>query len=102
MKFTQRIPGGVDLGNETPISFTFETLEELLSSEYVRRFATSIPTSTFYRFSLCEITPHYHGDKFDTSLMVEYNNGEFWWCVGHIDHGKNLALPRWEPSKGKE
>lgn len=99
MKFTQRVHGGVDLGNEKPYSFEFETVEELVSNEYVQRFSKSYDDSKFYRFSLSEMDPVYSNHQFDTTLMAESNEGTLWWCVGYIDHGINLPLPKWEPKR---
>lgn len=97
MKFTQHVPGAVDLGDEAPYSFEFETVEELVSNEFVQRFSKSYAGSVFHQFSISPMHPSYSNYRFDTTLMAEYNDGTKWWCVGHIDQGKNLALPNWEP-----
>ena len=97
MKFTQHVPGAVDLGDQEPLSFTFETAEELVSNEYVKRFTRTRPGQVFHQLSISPLNPHYCNNRFDSSLMAEFNNGTWWWCVGHIDHGRNLNLPAWEP-----
>ena len=89
----------VDLGDDEPLSFAFETVEELVTNEYVTRFTRNNNDKVFYRLSLTPLNPHYCRHRFDTSLMAEFNDGTWWWCVGHIDRGANLALPKWEPKE---
>lgn len=54
--------------------FDFDTVEELLSWDWVRGFAN--PTNQekrFHRFSI-----------YDTYLMVEYDEGYEWWAIAVI------------------
>ena len=81
--FVQRIPGGCDISGD-PLSFEFNTTEELLALEYVQRFAKHRP-STFVMEDNC--------------LMVISDNGYHWWVVGYIEKPNEINLPKWDGPK---
>lgn len=63
-------------------SCQFETLEDLLRHDFIRR---NTAYRSFFRFSIAE----------DNTLMAEYRDGFEWWVVGHIDDPSGLHLPAW-------
>jgi len=82
-RFVEHYPAYCDYD---PKSYGFDTLEELLNIEFVKRFKNQ---KGFCRYSYS--SPH---------LMAEYNEGKKWWCVGSIRN--NLGLPKWEPIYEKD
>ena len=84
--FTQHVPAMVDLGDTPPISFHFDTVEELINHEYVKRFDRD---DHIWKLS----HPSYHGDR--CSLLTVKNDDSWWWVVGHIANGEELELPKW-------
>lgn len=65
--------------------FEFETVEELLRNQLVRRWTKDLD-KPFYRFS-----------KNENRLIVESDNGKVWNVVGFIEKPELLNLPDWEP-----
>lgn len=94
--FTNRIrrhfPAYCDYDQE---SYGFNTQEDLLALPFVKYFKESpIKNKTFFQFSLSQ------SDSF-ISLMAEYNQGTYWWCIGQLRHSNNLTLPIWTPNYNK-
>jgi hypothetical protein len=76
-----------------PVTTEFETLDELLSLDFVKRFNDG--DNSFYRFSVNDYSTRVH-------LMAEYDEGRKWWVVGYI-YGiakDDIGLPQWKPNKG--
>ena len=81
-KFTQHIPNFVD--GATPEIFEFETTEQLLNSEVVKRYKGD----DFSNFAMS-----------DSHLMVISDNGFNWWVVGRIQDPSRVDLPLWDGGK---
>ena len=81
-EFTQHIPAFVDVGREPPPSFEFDTLDELLSNEVVKRYGKG---KDFSHFALS-----------DNYLMEISDSGFHWWVVGYIKNPDDIDLPKWE------
>lgn len=79
-KITPHIPNFVDIERPDPISFN--TTIELLELDFVQDFKEKWGEHTFYRFSLD-----------NKALVAEYDNGEWWWCVGHLKSTEGIDLP---------
>ena len=79
--FLQHIPAFVDV-DERPQKIPFETTEELLSLEVVKRYSTRPSFS------------HFAVD--DNYLMEIYDDGFGWWVVGRIGCPESVELPKWE------
>lgn len=94
MKFTQHVPGAVDLGDIPPVSFSFTILEELTTHEFIREFVTA---KNFYRLSIAPHEPNFF-NKSDGCLMAEFSGGKHWWVLGYIEESKQLNLPTWVPT----
>lgn len=79
-RFRQHIPMFVNDG-EGGVSFTFETTEELLAHDVVRR----------------HIGPkHSHFVMGGRHLMEISDEGFEWWVVGFVEKPEEIALPQWE------
>ena len=73
-----------------PVSFDFETIDELMSIEFVKQWKSN----EFFQFSIAPSGDDYH-------LMCEFKNGTKWYVVGYLTGIKEhkLNLPLWEPKK---
>jgi len=83
-EFTQHIPAFVDVREKIP-THEFETIEDLLSLEVVKRYGQG---KDFSHFALS-----------DNHLMEISDDGFKWWVVGYIKNVKDLVLPKWEGGK---
>jgi len=81
--FRQRIPRFVD--NDNPLEFDFDTVEELVNHPYIQEWLNKNPHSILV--------------KSEGILMVVYNEGFNWWCIGWITNPDDLELPEWEGGK---
>ena len=79
-KFMQHIPSFVDIDGDPP-SGEFETTEELLALEVVRRYGRS---DDFSHFAIS-----------DHCLMEISDNGFKYWVVGYIKTPGLVDLPKW-------
>jgi hypothetical protein len=79
---TQHIPGGCDVAYDEPDKAFFNTTEELLNIDFVKRHS-KIKGFSHYAMS---------GDR----LMVISNEGKFWWVLGYIKRPELVDLPKWE------
>lgn len=86
--FRQHIPGFVD-GCEPEIA-TFQSAEELLALSVVERYRED-PNRGFHRFSIARQS------RGPSLLMVERDDGRWWWVVGYIDDATGIDLPEWFP-----
>jgi hypothetical protein len=77
----------VDLGDKSPIQFDFNTLDELLSHEYVKRF---FEEDHIWKYSSAK----YAGES--DYLMIVNKDNSWWWVVGYITDGAALGLPAWK------
>lgn len=78
--FKQHIPNymeGFDIWETA-----FDTLEELLASDYMKRWANY---PEFHQFSLS-----------DNCLMAELNKGFNWRVAGYIKYPELIDLPKWQ------
>lgn len=87
--FRQHIPDFVS-GVKRQI-FKFETLEELLDNDIVKRWRMHpfeedkpSPPDYFHRYSLS-----------DNRLMAELKDGKEWYVIGYIANPEGLDLPKW-------
>ncbi len=67
---------------------TFETKDDLKDISFVKRW---MDDPKFYQLSICR----YDGSK---DLMVELDEGKWWWVVGYLEHDVP-ELPSWKPPK---
>ena len=79
-RFKQHIPAFVDV-DEKPLWHNFETTEDLLSLEIVKRYIGKY----FSHFALS-----------DNHLMEISDDGFSWWVVGYIEDPSVVVLPQWE------
>lgn len=70
-----------------PITFKFNTTEELLSHPWVQGWKDDANIK-FYRFSLS-----------DNCLMAELNEGKNWRVLGYIENPKLVNLPAWKEKR---
>lgn len=77
--FRQHTPSFVDV--DRPEAIPFETTEQLLALEVVRRYGKR---PDFSHFALS-------GDL----LMEISDEGHHWWVVGYIDQPELVDLPKW-------
>lgn len=90
MIFVKHIPTFIDTDRvETP--WRFDTLAELLANPW---FDSWVADPTFFRFSLAD----------RDTLMLERNEGRWWWVLGFLREGdpQSLGLPKWEPNRGRD
>lgn len=83
MKTFRQIRSSFNDPDDKMFSCQFETMEDLLHHDYVRRHTVY---RHFFRFS---IIPR------DNTLMAEFTDGFEWWVVGRIDDPSDLHLPEW-------
>jgi len=81
--FIQHIPSMVDI--DPPTEIPFETTEELLALEIVKRFGEH---PNFSHFAMS-----------DNRLMKISDEGYHWWVVGYIKHPDQVDLPKWSGAK---
>lgn len=85
-KFRPRYPAFVDAPSDTT-EIEFNTIEDLLHVEFVKRFADD-PQFDCFR-------------KSDNVLMAIYNDGYTWIAVGYVEFPDLLDLPEWDKGKYK-
>ena len=96
MKIRQHIPSCCS--GVTPNEAEFTTVEELLEIDWVK---LAKEDKDFYRFSFS------FRDEPDifSALMLELNEGKFWWVIGYVpfENAKQLKdkLPNWTPTYSK-
>ena len=84
-EFRQHIPSFVEtMGEKQPI-YEFETLDDLLSLEVVKRYSKD---KDFSYFALSR-----------NKLMEIGDDGFYWWVVGYIKNPDKLDLPEWKGGK---
>ena len=84
-KFIQHIPGFI--GGIEPERNDFETTEDLLKLEAVRRYGRG---KDFSHFALS-----------DDLLMEISDEGLRWWVVGSIEKPEEVDLPKWDGGRYK-
>jgi hypothetical protein len=83
-KIVQHIPNFCDVD---PKEAEFNTLEELLNISWVKSWKKDHDKKgPFFRYSLNE--------KY---LMIERNEGKWWWTIGRIQRPDEVDLPEWKP-----
>lgn len=82
-KFTQHIPSFIETDLPPP-SFEFETTEQLLNHELVKRYIDD-------KFS--------HFAMSGNTLMRISDDGYSWWVVGYIKEPDKVDLPQWDGGK---
>ncbi len=80
-KFSKHIPDFVDVDRNKNSTEEFETIEELLSLEGVRRYGKDV--SSYFAMA-------------DNCLMEISDNGFYWWVIGYIKNPELVNLPKWE------
>jgi hypothetical protein len=83
MRIFRQIRSSFNDPDDKMFSCLFETMEDLLHYDFIRR---NTVYHSFFRFSITE----------DNALMAEYSDGFRWWVVGRIDDPSNLGLPWWK------
>lgn len=78
--FLQHIPGFVDI-EEKPQKIPFETTEELLNLEVVKRYSSN---PCFSHFAV------------SNNLLIEISDDGTHWVVGYIGDTTKIKLPKWE------
>lgn len=78
-QFRQHIPNFID--NDDPNTFTFETTQEFLDNEYINWYTKQ---QNFFRLS-----------KQDDCVILEKDDGFYWWVLGYIKDPASLDLPEW-------
>jgi hypothetical protein len=81
--FTQHIPAFVEVDLPAPVPF--ETTEDLLALEVVRRYGKR---KDFSHFAMS-----------DNCLMEISDGGYHWWVVGYIEKPDEVNLPKWSGGK---
>lgn len=81
--FQQHIPAFCDVDRPAPV--LFETTEDLLALEIVRRYGKRPDFS--------------HFAMFDNALMEISDGGHYWWLVGYVEHPEMVSLPKWTGGK---
>ena len=82
--FKQHIPSFFDV-DEKPKKINFNTTEELLNLEIVKRYGKR---EDFSHFAIS-----------DNTIMEISNNGMHWWVVGFIGDPSLVDLPKWDGGK---
>lgn len=86
-KITQHVPSFADQRIAFRAIAEFETVEQLLTVGFVRRW--NRPGAVFCKTTSLEDPEHWY-------LMVDYDvPGGQWWVIGMIDDGESLELPVW-------
>lgn len=91
-RFVQHYPAYFSVEDTDYFTLNFNTTEELLKCEFVTRWKKDVDGRRFYRYS---ISPR--ESYCPALLMVEYDEGTFWWCLGSIKSVEGLTLPEWKP-----
>jgi hypothetical protein len=88
--YRQRIPNYIDLGIPPP-GFDFDTTEELINHPELQRNMEMIPNTELYL----------HNEPYISEglLMMVYNEGLTWCCVGYIKNPEDVNLPAWSGCK---
>lgn len=81
--FQQHIPAFCDVDRPAPVPF--ETTEDLLALEIVRRYGKRPDFS--------------HFAMYDDALMEISDGGHYWWLVGYVEHPEMVSLPKWTGGK---
>jgi hypothetical protein len=77
--FTQHVPSFCDM--DAPAPTPFETTEDLLALEVLKRYSRKPGFSHFAMSS--------------NALMEVSDGGYFWWVVGYVEHPELVDLPKW-------
>lgn len=85
--FTQYIPSYADMPSKRHPGTPFNTTEELLALDVVRRYKTE----SFHKWVMD-----------DSYLMALTDKGRKWWVVGYIKYPAAIKLPKWDGGKRKE
>jgi len=80
-KAKKHYPNFVDVGESNKETFEFETVEELLACEWVQSYTR---WNEFHNF--CR-------DEDGYSLMLESEDGMYWWVVAYVPLGSIDELP---------
>jgi hypothetical protein len=91
-RFVQHYPNSFTVEDTDYFTLNFNTQEELMSCEFVARWKETMDNRKFHKYS---ISPRDHYCA--ASLMVEYDEGKYWWCIGYIKNTDGLTLPEWKP-----
>lgn len=84
-RFVQHYPAFFTAEDDDYFVLNFNTQDELLACEFIIRWEKDSDERKFHRYSLS-----------DNHLMVEYENGKEWWCIGRLKTIDGLNLPKWE------
>lgn len=79
-KVKQRIPNFVET-SMPPKQYEFQTIEELLNIDWIQKYTK---WENFARF--CR-------NKYSDLLMIENEDGTWWWVVAYVDKGSIDELP---------
>ena len=85
-EIVQEVPNYCD--GVKPKRSTFATQDELLAIDWVKRDPSE---NNFHRFSLS-----------GNILMIEKDEGRYWWAIGYVKFPKRLELPEWKPVRVKQ
>lgn len=91
-RFVQHYPAFFSVDDTDYFTLNFNTQDELLNCEFVSRWNKDRKDDKFHRYS---IDPPAYG--MPAMLMVEYNEGKEWVCIGKIKTTDGLNLSKWEP-----
>lgn len=99
MKIRQHIPSFVTGADSKEIEF--KTVEELLDIDWIKSWAepTDENGRKFYRWSIdhCNVSNSY---DIRNTLMIEKDEGTWWWVVGYLDNDATAylktKLPEWK------
>ena len=98
----QHMPNYVSID---PKEAEFETLEDLMNVEFVKRWTDNRWGDDFHQFSISHddwMVRSGHEDYMH--LMAELDGGKKWYVVGYIygSSPEEIGLPEWKMVKGSE
>lgn len=87
-RITMHVPGwaGGDDPNYKPVVEEFNTTEELLAIEWVKKW------KKFKEEGL----PFFRYVKNSNHLIAEFGEGEIWWVLGYLRDSATVELPEWQ------
>lgn len=88
-RFVQHYPSSFTVRDCDYFILNFNTLKELLECEYVNKWSSS---NGFYQYSISNKETYC-----EAALMVEFDDGYKWWCIGYIKSMTGINLPKWIP-----
>lgn len=91
-RIIQYIPRFADV---EPKSASFETVEELLSIDWVLGYGGSEPKAVF-----CKSEPSWDPEE-PRKWCLMLSTKTWWWVIGYFDDGESLDLPLWDDIREK-